>query len=128
MYNVVPRVLRQHWTWVFLMQCCLEPLGQHCIGFWPVHCCPKSIKTTLNRIFSYALLSGASRTTLHRVFTCAMLFGASCTTLHKIFICPILSQKYLLHRKNISQEKPYVVLSLRLQTTLHQKKPYSMLS
>ena len=146
----------------FHMQCCLEPLGQHCIGFCPVQCCPNSIKTTLNRIFFlssvawtlsdnlaqgfdlfnvdqrvlrkhctgvfYALLSGASRRTLCRVFTCAMLFGASWTTLHRIFICAILSQEYLLHRKNISQEKPYVVLSLRLQATLHKKKSYSMLS
>ena len=127
------------------MQGCLELLGQNFIEFWPVRCCPKSIKTKLRRIFSYTMLSGAywttshriltcamlsgpSRTTLHRVFTCAMSFGAYCTTLHRVFICPILSQEYLLHRKNISQEKLYVVLSLRLQTTLHKKKSYSMLS
>ena len=29
--NVVPRVLRQHGIKYFLMQCCLEPQGQHCI-------------------------------------------------------------------------------------------------
>ena len=33
----------------FLMQFCLEPLGKHCIVFLPMQCCPKSIKTTLNR-------------------------------------------------------------------------------
>ena len=55
------------------MQCCLEPLGQHCIRFLPVQCCPKSIKTTLNMIFSYAMLSGATQTTLHAILTCAML-------------------------------------------------------
>ena len=27
--NVVSRVLRKHSTWFFLMQCCLEPSGQH---------------------------------------------------------------------------------------------------
>ena len=31
--NVVPRVLRQHCTRFFLIQCCLEPLRQRCIGF-----------------------------------------------------------------------------------------------
>ena len=54
------------------MQCCLEPLRHHGIGFLPDQCCPKSIKATLHRIF-YKMLSGASRTALHRVFTCTML-------------------------------------------------------
>ena len=52
LYNVVPRILRQHWTW-----------------FLPVQCCPKTIKKTLKRIFSCAMWSGASMTTLHRVFS-----------------------------------------------------------
>ena len=70
--NVVPRVLRRDWTGAFLIQCCLEHLG-HCVGFCPVQCCPKSIKTTFKRIFCYAMVSQASRTTLYRVLTCAML-------------------------------------------------------
>ena len=49
--NGVPTKLRQHWT-----------------GFVPVQCCPKSIKTTLNRIFSCAMLSGDSWKTLPKVF------------------------------------------------------------
>ena len=49
-----------------------EPLGQHCTGLLHVQCCPKTIKTTLNRIFSRASLSRASRKPLHRVFTCAI--------------------------------------------------------
>ena len=65
--NVVPRVLRQHWTGIFPVQCCLEPIGQHCTKFLPEQCFPKSIKTTLNRIFSCGKLSKVSRTTLHRV-------------------------------------------------------------
>ena len=55
------------------MQCYLEPFGQHCLGFSAVQCFPKSIKTTLHRTFSYAMLSGAFRTTLHKVFTRVML-------------------------------------------------------
>ena len=55
------------------MQCYLEPLGQYCIGFWPAQCYPKSIKTTVPRIFSYTKLSGAFSTTVNRVFSCAML-------------------------------------------------------
>ena len=34
----------------FPVQCCLEPLGQHCIEF-VLQCCSMSIKTTLHRIF-----------------------------------------------------------------------------
>ena len=83
------------------MQRFLESLGQHCTGFSAVQCYPKSITTTMNRIFSSAKLSGASRTTLHRVFTCAMLFGASLTTLHRVIICAILSQEYLLGQRCI---------------------------
>ena len=45
---------------------------QHCIGFSAVQCCSKSIKTTLHKILSYAMLSGASQIILHRVVTYAM--------------------------------------------------------
>ena len=45
-----------------------EPLEQHCTEYLPMSCCPKSIKTPLNRIFSCAMLSSASRTTLHKNF------------------------------------------------------------
>ena len=55
------------------MQSCLEPLRQDYIEFSDVQCCPKSIKTKLHRIFSYAMLSGAFWTTLHKGFNCAML-------------------------------------------------------
>ena len=71
--DIVPTVLRQHCTRLFLMHCCLELFGQHCIEFWPVQCCPKSIKAKLYRTFFYAILSGASRSTLRRIFICAML-------------------------------------------------------
>ena len=85
----------------FPVKCCLGPLEQHCIGprlhkpltlnetfslckvVWSlfatlhrvlaVQCCPKSIKTTLHRVFSYAKLSGASRAILDWVLTWAML-------------------------------------------------------
>ena len=51
MCNVVPRVLRQNWIESFLVQCCLEHQGQHCLRYLLVQCYPKTIKTTLNRIF-----------------------------------------------------------------------------
>ena len=49
---------------------CYKLLGQHCTGFLSMQCLRqlKTIKTTLNKIFSYALLSGASRTAPHKVF------------------------------------------------------------
>ena len=50
--NVVPRVLRQHWSGFFPEHCCLESQGEHYNGLLPVQCCRKSIKTKLNRIFS----------------------------------------------------------------------------
>ena len=50
--NVVPRVLRQHWTGFFPEHRCLESQGEHYNGFLPVQCCCKSTKTKLNRIFS----------------------------------------------------------------------------
>ena len=50
--NIVSEVLSQHCSRFFPVQC-LSILAsrQYCLGFWPVQCCPKSIKTTLNRIF-----------------------------------------------------------------------------
>ena len=69
-----PKVLRQDWTGFFPVHCCLEPQGQYWIGFLPAQCCPKSIETTLKRIFSCAMFSGASWTILHKVFTSTM-FG-----------------------------------------------------
>ena len=63
-------MLSQDCIGFFLMQCCLEPFRQLYISFWPVQCCPKSIKAKLQMISLYAMLSGASQTTLHRVFTC----------------------------------------------------------
>ena len=47
-------------------------LSDNSIGFWSTQCCPKSIKATWNRIFSFAMLTGASRSTLHRILPCAM--------------------------------------------------------
>ena len=48
---------------------CWEPLGEHCTqGFYLCNVVPRvPIKTTLSRIFSHAVLSGASKTTLHNI-------------------------------------------------------------
>ena len=104
MCKVVPRVLRHYWY------CYLDPLGQHCTRFLPVPCCPKSIKTPLNRMFPVqccleALGQNRTRllpvqscpkrikTTLNRIFSCAILSGASRTTLSRVFICAMLPQE-----------------------------------
>ena len=42
-------------------------------GFYLCNGCPKSNSTTLNRIFSYAMLSGASKT-IHKVFPMKYFF------------------------------------------------------
>ena len=72
-FNVVLRLLRTHYRGFFLIQKCLELPGKRWIRFCPVQCFPKSIKTTLHRIFSYVMLSGVSGSILHRVFVCEIL-------------------------------------------------------
>ena len=84
--------------------------GRSWNGFLPVECCPKSIKTTLIRIFSCAMLSGAFwatlhkafpvkfwpkiiRTTLNEIFPCVILSRVFWTTLHKAFTCRMLFQE-----------------------------------
>ena len=84
-------MLRQHCTGFFLVQDYLEPLGQHYRGFWPIQCCPKSIKKTLHRIFSYTKLSGASRT--------RKVFAKFCSTCTLKNIC-LLVQKFIILRDN----------------------------
>ena len=93
------------------MQCCLDSFGQHCIGFSPVQCCPKSIKVKLQRIFFMQCCLGplgqycigflpaqfcpkSINRTLHRIFSYTKLSGASWTTLHKVFTWAMLSQEY----------------------------------
>ena len=56
------------------MQRFLEPLGRQSIEFSAVQCYLKDIKTTLDRIFSDTMFSGAFRATLHRVFTFFSIF------------------------------------------------------
>ena len=51
LYNVVPRVLRQHLT-----------------GFLLVQCCPRSIKTKLNRIFYCKMLSQEDQDKIEQIF------------------------------------------------------------
>ena len=84
--------------------------GRSCNSFLPVECCPKSIKTTLIRIFSCAMLSGAFwatlhkavpvkfcpksiKTTLKKIFPCVILSRVFWATLHKVFTCGILFQE-----------------------------------
>ena len=79
------RALGQHCTSNFPQQCYLtaylDNFGQTIFlcnprslsdniaqGFYLCNGCSKSIKTTLNEVFSYAMLFGASKTTLHKVF------------------------------------------------------------
>ena len=75
-----------------LQNFCQESLGRY-TGLLAVQCCPKSIRTTLNKFSSCEMLSGASWTTLHKGFTCAILSEVFRTTLHKDFTFAILSQE-----------------------------------
>ena len=53
--------------------------------------CPKSIKTTLNRSFSCAMLSQEYWDNIEQHFSYAMLSGDSWTTLNRFFYCAMLS-------------------------------------
>ena len=99
------------------MQSCLEPFGYY-IGFLPVECCPKSIKTTLHWIFFFTqsclehlrqyyigfsavqCCPKSIKTTLHNVFSDAMLSEAFRITLHRAFTCAMLSL-HIMKNKNI---------------------------
>ena len=91
------RVLRQHWTECFTVQCCpnrikttwtgfrlvqcwRDPQRHHYIEYLIVQCCPKSIKKTMNRIFFLCILG---------FFFCAFLSWASRTTLHRVYLCNV---------------------------------------
>ena len=99
-YNVVSGIFRQHWLDDISMQCWEAP-KQISHGFLRIKCCPKSIKITLNMIFSHVLLSVASRTILH------------------IFSCTMLSRRY--SQDNIVQIK--TLCNVVLQTTMYRKNP-----
>ena len=90
-----------------------------------MQCCPKSIKTTLNKNFSYVMLSGASQTTLHRFLTCTMLSLEYMTKLHKIFSYAMLSgtSQTTLHRVLTC-----AMLSVEHMTKLHKIFSYARLS
>ena len=59
----------------FLCNVVWSLLGNIAQGFYlcNLQCCPKSINTSLNRIFSCSLSSWASNTILHKIFTCVVL-------------------------------------------------------
>ena len=77
--------------------------------FFHQQCCPKSVKTTLNRIFSRPMLSQeyqdkiqqdffhqqccpkSIKATLKRILSRPVLSGAPWTTLQKVFTCVMLS-------------------------------------
>ena len=56
---------QKYWENIEPVQCCHEPIGQHCTKSLPVQCCPKSIKTTLNRFSSCVMFSGGSWSNYH---------------------------------------------------------------
>ena len=76
---------------------------------FPMQCCPRSIKATLNRIF-----------------LCILLFGASQTTLHRVFICVTFSQNDLLGQH--CTWKTLCSVALEAPDKLFKKKSFSMLS
>ena len=80
--KVVPRELRQQGKGFFLVQCCLEPQGQHCIGFFlcnvvqgvlrqhcmglfPVQCCMEPLGQHCTKFLSVPCCTRSIKTTLN---------------------------------------------------------------
>ena len=90
--NVVPWVLRQHSTRFIPVQCCLEPLAQHWTKFLPaVQCCLKSIKTTLNWIFTCAMLSQEYEDNIEQdFFLCSVVWSLLDNIAQSFYLCNIV--------------------------------------
>ena len=118
---------------------CWDLLKQHCTRFLLIKWCPKSIKITLNRIFSYLFLSGASRTTLHRFFmwydTLGTILCRSQRVLRQHWTrffpehwCLEPQRKHCIEFLSpLHMPEPYVMLFKSLQTTLHRSNFYAIL-
>ena len=70
--------------------------------------------------FDLNLVPRVLRQPLNKIFSCALLSGASGTTLHSVLICAIVYQEYHLLEQHCTG-KPYAMLPKRLQTTLYKK-------
>ena len=57
----------------FPVQCCLKPLGQHCIELFLCNVVQGVLRQHFTGFFFYPMLSGASQTTLNRVLICAVV-------------------------------------------------------
>ena len=99
--NVVPRVLKKHSTWFFLMQCCLEPSGQHYIRLFQ---CNFSPGDTIGAILLMVM---------YKYKPYAMLSMS-------LSLKKILFNIVLYSWNNIAEVK--ILLSKRLQTTLYRYK------
>ena len=112
------------------MQCCLDPLGQHCTRILPVQCCPNSIETTFNSIFSSAMLYRASWTTLLKDFTCSFFYLQCCPqsivkTLNSIFSVKCCLDHLGQHCTSIL---PVQFCPKSIKITLNRNFPCAMLS
>ena len=96
--NITKTILKNFFLPV---QCCLEPPGQHSPKLLSVQCCPKSIETIFNRIFSMQCCQeplGEHCTTFLPMECCR---NSIKTTLNRVFTCAMLSQDY---QDNIEQD------------------------
>ena len=71
--NVVPRILRQHWTGFSMCNVVGSLLDNIAQGFYLYNVLPSVLRQHRTRVFSCAMLSGASWTTMHKISTCTML-------------------------------------------------------
>ena len=104
--DVVPRVLRQHWTEFFLPMLSGASRAKLCRVFtcamlsqnikttlnriFPAHCCYEPQRQYWTRFCPCAGFSRVSETTLHKVLTVQWRVKSIKRTLHRIFSCPML--------------------------------------
>ena len=112
-------LLRRQCTGFFPVQCCLEPLGECCTGFFlcnifprvlkqlcrelsPVNCCLGPLGQHCARFLLVQCCpkSIKIKLKLKRTFCCALLPGASRTTLQRVFTSAMVSQEYCWRREH----------------------------
>ena len=87
----------------FPVQCCLEPLGQHCTGVFLCNIVFGVFQTTLHRDLTCAMLSQRQHWTKFLLVHCCLEpQGQHCTWFYSMQYCP----KIIISLGNIQLEKP----------------------
>ena len=131
LHNVDPVVLRQYCTEFLPVQCCLEPLGQHCTRFYQCNIVPRvSSGTTLHRkiLMQYIVLEVLDNFAQEKILfnVVLILLGQHCIGKNPVLDCPrgcqhcigILSSQCFV---NIAQKVNCAMLAQSTQSSFYRK-------